>query len=138
MTDYAFLPFMMVKLASLTDGVTVFDPWSIYEIFVVRKSVERAQKSLQMNQRKIEWSRRMKPVSEFPKIHRELKVSPDGIPWFLKCNPDRLPTWFLKEDPRYRMKPKQSLFRNGHPQFLRSKEAWLNEIESMKTEYGLK
>ncbi|OEH79701.1 auxin-responsive protein [Cyclospora cayetanensis] len=58
------------------------------------------------------------------------------LPWLMRCNPTRYPTWFQQADPRYFMQPRSSFVIYGETVNARSLEEWFSIFRFVRDTYS--
>ena len=137
LSDNSYLPFVMLKVATHGEAPDILHPWSIFGPLLQRKNASKVQKNFQTFYRERFIYDKVRDLREMPAIQADLKLPFSGIPWIMKCNPNRYAAWFMQTDLRYDMKPPQSLYNNGEPSLLSSRSEWLETVKRMRKQYNL-
>ena len=103
LTHYNYLPFLLTKAFTITDGLPT--QTKTMENLAKLKRIEDPTDAYKNILSKLNSMMKGVSASRFRKVEELIKKEPIYkevvlMPWFLKCNPSRYPAWFQKTDPR--------------------------------------
>ena len=103
LTHYNYLPFLLTKAITITDGENF--PTVRQKLKQISKFSREPQKAHDEILRLLDSFMKSVSKSRFIGVDKLIKMEPIykevvQMPWFLKCNKNRFPSWFGKYDPR--------------------------------------
>ncbi|PFH31753.1 hypothetical protein BESB_022450 [Besnoitia besnoiti] len=132
MSDLSYLPYLMSKIP-VDDNKPGYEPWSVYR-HLVNGELDLAQREVWEKFRDYrQVGASVVEASQVPEAYRDIGFG--DVPWVMKCNPMRYPTWFRMLDKRYFMHPNKSFYRGAEPLFAQDVRQWLEIVNGIRDKY---
>ncbi|PHJ21957.1 glycosyltransferase family 17 protein [Cystoisospora suis] len=132
MSDMSYLPFLMSKIP-VDDNKPGYEPWSIYR-HLVRGDVDLAQREVWEKFRDYrQVAVTVISAKQVPPQYKDLGFG--AVPWVVRCNPLRYPTWFSLPDRRYFLRPRKSFYHGSDPVNARTASDWRRLLREIRAEY---
>ncbi|EPR57992.1 glycosyltransferase family 17 protein [Toxoplasma gondii RUB] len=134
MSDLSYLPFLMSKIP-VDDNKPGYEPWSVYR-YLVNGDLDLAQRSIWEEFRDYrQVGASVISADKVPDAYKDLGFG--DMPWVIKCNPMRYPTWFRLPDKRYFMRPNKSFYRGAEPVIVRNVQEWEHTLQDIRNFYKI-
>ncbi|CBZ49782.1 conserved hypothetical protein [Neospora caninum Liverpool] len=134
MSDMSYLPFLMSKIP-VDDVKPGYEPWSVYQ-HLVNGDLDLAQRSVWEKFRDYrQVGASVIAADKVPEAYKDIGFG--DVPWLMKCNPMRYPTWFRVMDKRYFMRPNKSFYRGDEPVLVRDAQEWVDVLKGIRDNYKL-
>ncbi|KEP62507.1 UNVERIFIED_CONTAM: hypothetical protein HHA_207750 [Hammondia hammondi] len=134
MSDMSYLPFLMSKIP-VDDNKPGYEPWSVYR-HLVNGDLDLAQRNIWEEFRDYrQVGASVISADKVPHAYKDLGFG--DMPWVMKCNPMRYPTWFRLPDKRYFMRPNKSFYRGSEPVIVRSVQEWEHTLQDIRNSYKI-
>lgn len=131
-SDTSYLPYLFFKIPS-DDLKPGYEPWGLYAPLLAQRGVFSSPVGGPLQSQVAAWKdfRDYRQVGslcvdakDVPEQYKEIGFG--LLPWVMRCNPMRYPTWFQQPDPRYFMRPRSSFVIYGESVNARSLEEWFS------------
>ncbi|XP_026193370.1 uncharacterized protein LOC34621883 [Cyclospora cayetanensis] len=112
LSDTSYLPFLYAKVPS-DDLKPGYEPWSLYTPLLAQRGILPSPVGGLLQAQVAAW-KDFRDYRQVGSLCVNAKDVPDQyrrigfgmLPWLMRCNPTRYPTWFQQADPRYFMQPR--------------------------------
>ncbi|KAL8271688.1 hypothetical protein Esti_004401 [Eimeria stiedai] len=139
-----YLPYLFAKVPS-DDVKPGYEPWGLYAPLLAQRGILPSPIGGLVQAQLAAWKefRDYRQVGslcveakDVPPQYKEIGFG--SMPWVMRCNPMRYPTWFQQPDPRYSMRPRSSFIVYGEDVDARSLEDWFDIYRFVRDTFSAK
>ncbi|KAL8425661.1 hypothetical protein Efla_003981 [Eimeria flavescens] len=132
LSDSSYLPYLYAKVPS-DDLKPGYEPWGLYAPLLAQRGffaspiggIVQAQLAVWKEFRDYRQVGSLcVEAKDVPEQYKEIGFG--SMPWVMRCNPMRYPTWFQQPDPRYALRPRTSFVVYGQSVDAHSLQDWFS------------